>query len=97
MKNWFQCDHREKQSDEGEDRLCVKVNAHVSASNLFTAFRGTGTILAAQPVADGDTVHPRACGVRVVEEPLAATKVLACWNPRLRHVSAPTALTSTSL
>jgi hypothetical protein len=37
LKNWFQCEHREKQSDEREDRLCVKVNAHVSASNLFSA------------------------------------------------------------
>jgi len=27
LKNWFQCEHRKKQSDEREDRLCVKVNA----------------------------------------------------------------------
>jgi len=40
LKNWFQCEHREKQSDEREDRLCVKVNAHVSASNLFPHFAG---------------------------------------------------------
>jgi hypothetical protein len=36
-ENWPQCEHRKKQSDESQDRLCVKVNAHVSASNLFTA------------------------------------------------------------
>jgi uncharacterized protein (DUF1810 family) len=41
LNYWFQCEHRKKQSDEREDRLCVKVNAHMSASNLFTAFRGT--------------------------------------------------------
>jgi hypothetical protein len=41
LKDWFQCEHRKKQSDEREDRLCVKVNAHVSASNLFSASRGT--------------------------------------------------------
>jgi uncharacterized protein (DUF1810 family) len=45
LKNWFQYEHRKKQNDEREDRLCVKVNAHVSASNLFTAFRGTRQIL----------------------------------------------------
>jgi hypothetical protein len=33
LKDWFQCEHRKKQRDEREDRLCVKVNAHVSASN----------------------------------------------------------------
>jgi hypothetical protein len=33
LKDWFQCDHCKKQSDDREDRLCVKVNAHVSASN----------------------------------------------------------------
>jgi hypothetical protein len=44
LQNWFECEHRKKQSDEREDRLCVKVNAHVSASNLFTAFRGTRQI-----------------------------------------------------
>jgi hypothetical protein len=44
LKNWFQCEHRKKQHDEREDRLCVKVNAHVSASNLLTAFRGTRRI-----------------------------------------------------
>jgi hypothetical protein len=43
LKNWFQYD-RKKQSDEREDRLGVKVNAHMSASNLFTAFRGTRQI-----------------------------------------------------
>jgi hypothetical protein len=32
LKDWFQCEHRKKQSDEREDRLRVKVNAHVSAS-----------------------------------------------------------------
>src|ERR1035438_4951796 len=41
LKDWFQCEHQKKQSDEREDRLCVKVNAHVSASNLFSASRGT--------------------------------------------------------
>jgi len=45
MKNWLQCEHRKKQDNEREDRLCVKVNAHVSASNLFTAFRGTRQIV----------------------------------------------------
>ena len=33
LKNRFQCEHRQKQSDEREDRLCVKVNAHGSASS----------------------------------------------------------------
>jgi hypothetical protein len=28
LKDWFQCEHRKKQSDERKDRLCVKVNAH---------------------------------------------------------------------
>jgi hypothetical protein len=32
LKEWFQCDHREKQSDDREDRLRVKVNAHANAS-----------------------------------------------------------------
>jgi hypothetical protein len=32
LKDWVQCDHRKKQSDEREDHLRVKVNAHVSAS-----------------------------------------------------------------
>jgi hypothetical protein len=32
LKEWFQYDHREKQSDDGEDRLRVTVNAHASAS-----------------------------------------------------------------
>src|ERR1019366_2946655 len=41
LKDWFQCEHQKKQSDEREDRLCVKVNAHVSTSNLFSASRGT--------------------------------------------------------
>src|ERR1022692_1701867 len=41
LNYWFQCEHRKKQSDEREDRLCVKVNAHMSASNLFSASRGT--------------------------------------------------------
>jgi hypothetical protein len=44
LKNWFQCEHRKKQSDDRKDRLCVKVNAHVSVSNLFSADRGTRQI-----------------------------------------------------
>jgi hypothetical protein len=32
LKDWFQYDYREKQSDDCEDSLRVKVNAHVSAS-----------------------------------------------------------------
>jgi hypothetical protein len=32
LKDWFQYDYRKKQSDDCEDRLRVKVNAHVSAS-----------------------------------------------------------------
>jgi hypothetical protein len=32
LKDWLQYDYRKKQSDECEDRLRVKVNAHVSAS-----------------------------------------------------------------
>jgi hypothetical protein len=32
LKDWFQYDYRKKQRDECEDRLRVKVNAHVSAS-----------------------------------------------------------------
>jgi hypothetical protein len=44
LKKWFQREHRKKQNDEREDRLCVKVNAHVNASNLFTAFCGTRPI-----------------------------------------------------
>jgi hypothetical protein len=44
MKNWLEYEHRKEQSDERENRLCVEVNAHVSASNLFTAFRGTRPI-----------------------------------------------------
>jgi hypothetical protein len=39
LKNWFQCEHRKKQSDDRENRLGVKVNAHLSASNL--CFRGS--------------------------------------------------------
>jgi hypothetical protein len=35
LKDWLHCNHRKKQNEEREDRLCVKVNAHVSASNLF--------------------------------------------------------------
>jgi hypothetical protein len=35
LKYWSQYEHRKKQGDEREDRLCVKVNAHVSASHLF--------------------------------------------------------------
>jgi hypothetical protein len=34
LKDWFQYDHRKKQSDQCEDRLRVKVNAHVSASKF---------------------------------------------------------------
>jgi len=30
LKDWFQCEHRKKQCDDREDRLCVKVNAHVT-------------------------------------------------------------------
>jgi hypothetical protein len=44
MKNWLEYEHRKEQSDERENRLCVKINAHVSAPNLFTAFRGTRPI-----------------------------------------------------
>jgi hypothetical protein len=44
LENGFQCEHRKKQSDERQYRLCVKVNAHMSASNLFTADRGTRQI-----------------------------------------------------
>jgi hypothetical protein len=32
LKDWFQYDHREKQSDDCEDRLRIKIDAHVSAS-----------------------------------------------------------------
>jgi hypothetical protein len=32
LKDGSQCDYREKQSDECEDRLRVQVNAHVSGS-----------------------------------------------------------------
>jgi hypothetical protein len=32
LKQWFQYDYRKKQSDDCEDRLRVKINAHVSAS-----------------------------------------------------------------
>jgi hypothetical protein len=32
FEEWFQYDYRKKQSDDGEDRLRVKVDAHVSAS-----------------------------------------------------------------
>jgi hypothetical protein len=32
LKDWFQYDYRKKQSDDCEDGLRVKVNAHVSAS-----------------------------------------------------------------
>jgi hypothetical protein len=32
LKDWFQYDHRKKQSDECEDRLRVKVNAHANPS-----------------------------------------------------------------
>jgi hypothetical protein len=32
LKDWFQYDYRKKQSDECEDRLRVKINAHVSGS-----------------------------------------------------------------
>jgi hypothetical protein len=34
LQDWFQCHHRKKQSDECEDRLRIKVNAHVSASKF---------------------------------------------------------------
>jgi len=44
LKEWFGCEHRKKQSDERQYRLCVRVNAHMSASNLFTADRGTRQI-----------------------------------------------------
>jgi hypothetical protein len=32
LKEWFQYNHREKQSDDCEDRLRVTVNAHANAS-----------------------------------------------------------------
>jgi hypothetical protein len=32
LKDWFQYDYGKKQSDDCEDRLRVKINAHVSAS-----------------------------------------------------------------
>jgi hypothetical protein len=32
LKEWFHYDHRKKQSDDCEDRLRVKVNAHANAS-----------------------------------------------------------------
>jgi hypothetical protein len=41
LNEWFQGEHREKQSDDRKDRLCIKVNAHVSASNQFSADCGT--------------------------------------------------------
>jgi hypothetical protein len=34
LNDWFQYHHRKKHSDECEDRLRVKVNAHVSASKF---------------------------------------------------------------
>jgi hypothetical protein len=37
LKDWFQDEHRKQQSDDREDRLRVKVNAHMSASRLFSA------------------------------------------------------------
>jgi hypothetical protein len=39
LKDWFQCDHRKKQSDEREDRLRVKVNAHASSPSGFVHSR----------------------------------------------------------
>jgi hypothetical protein len=39
LKEWFQGEPRKKQSDDREDRLCVKVNAHVSAS-MFPQIAG---------------------------------------------------------
>ena len=68
FKNWFQCHHRKKQSDECEDRLRIKVNAHVSASkfpqiaerrlamlvNLVAAVCAVLNIL-------GDLARPAAC------------------------------------
>jgi uncharacterized protein (DUF1810 family) len=45
LKNWSQCEHCKKQSDERKNRLCVKVNAHISASSLYTADRGTRPLL----------------------------------------------------
>jgi len=38
LKDWFQYDHRKKQSDEREDHLRVKVNAHVRPPICY--FRG---------------------------------------------------------
>jgi hypothetical protein len=32
LKDWFQYDYRQKQGDDCEDSLRVKINAHVSAS-----------------------------------------------------------------
>jgi uncharacterized protein (DUF1810 family) len=40
MKNWLQCEHRKKQNDEREDRLCVKVNAHVAPPICSPHFAG---------------------------------------------------------
>jgi hypothetical protein len=39
LKDWFQYEHRKKQSDDGDDCLCIKVNTHVSASILSVDFR----------------------------------------------------------
>jgi len=32
VKQWCECNNRKKQNQHGENYLCVKVNAHVSAS-----------------------------------------------------------------
>jgi hypothetical protein len=40
LNEWLQYEHRKKQGDDREDRLCVKVNAHVSASNFSPRIAG---------------------------------------------------------
>jgi hypothetical protein len=40
LKDWFHYDYRKKQSDDCEDSLRIKVNAHVSNSNLFWKISG---------------------------------------------------------
>jgi hypothetical protein len=40
LKDWFHYDHRKKHGDDREDSLRIKVNAHVSNSNLFWKISG---------------------------------------------------------
>jgi hypothetical protein len=40
LKDWFHRDHRKKHSDDCEDSLRIKVNAHVMHSNLFRNISG---------------------------------------------------------